>query len=517
MKNIKTYLIAIATAFSFASCGDSLLDIKPKDKFTTDVALSTIDGLEGAILGVYERGRNLIESNDVCVYRSCQTDLVMAGTNLNDQAVFRAILNMDYQFNGSNNGVRDIWNAYYIGINRANLIIEGVDNVKMDQTASNIAKRDQVLGEAYFFRAYYHHCLVTKWENIVLADKIDPAGTIFLSTPDQVYPLIISDLTKAIELLPEAVAINSSGRASKGVARHLLSKAYMDRGEWAKAAEMAEAVVKDPQYELLTDLTQIFSCTNQDNHEIIFAWQFSANDDGHPQRITQQWYPLYDRINGVSRSFQGGGRPWHRISPTPYYWTLFEPTDKRLDAYHKRFWTYDVNDSVNDPLAAGKAIGDTVRPGDFTASVDLGDRLIEPTTNKYFEDGSFGKSVEDAEGFRNIVQYRVAEAYLIAAEANWRAGNTSKGLEFLNAIRRRAGVSDYSTIDQDIILDESARELAHEGGRWELLKRMGVLVERVKAHSPEVGSNMQNYHVRWPIPRNFVDLTRVSQNEGYTE
>jgi len=519
MKNIKSYLIAIWVLLFLAGCGDAIVDLKPKDKFTTEVALSNLDGIEGAIYGVYERGRNIYESNDVSVYNACQTDIVKAGTNLGDQAALRSIFNIDNTFNGSLQVVKGIWDGFYVGLNRANLIIEMADKVEFEQSAGNIARKNRIIGEALFFRAYYHYYLVTRWDNIVLATQsaVDPNDPIVLVGADKVYPVIYADLIKAAELLPEAAAINSPGRISKGTARHLLAKAYMMQSEWAKAAEVAEQVVNDPAYDLVPIEEGIFDLDNQENKEIIFSWQFSQNDRTHPQRISHQWYPLYDRVSGVARTLAQGGRPWSRLVPSDYYWTLFEPTDKRLDGWHKRTWYFDTN-AADDPLPEGASIGDPVTAENVGSASGFGMNAIYPTTDKFKEDSDIlGKDIGAAEGFRNIIFYRVSEAYLIAAEANWRAGNMGKGLEFINAVRQRAGVSNFSTIDQNIILDEQARELGHEGHRWEMLKRMGVLVDKVKANNPDAGPNIQSFNVRWPIPRAFVDMTGVDQNEGYSE
>lgn len=519
MKQIKSYINILLVGLLFTACTESIVDIAPKNQMTTDVALSTVEGIEGAVYGIYERGRNILESNDICMYKQCQTDLVKAGSHLSDQDIFRAIFAMDYQFNGSLSGVGTIFDGYYIGINRANLIIEAADNFGDDLTAGDQARIDNALGQALFFRAYYHHCLVTKWDNIELitASALNPNEEIVLETPDEVYPVIIEDLEKAVELLLETSEVNSAGKVSKGVARHLLSKVYMDRGEWAKAAAMAEAVVNDPAYELIDELETVFDIDNQDNKEIIFSWQFSSSDLTHPQRISQQWYPLYDRVTGVARSFEQGGRPWARIHPSDYYWTLFEEGDRRLDGWHLRTWYFDI-DTEDDPIPEGFEIGDPVTTENVGEAAGFGVLTIVPTTEKYKEDSDIlGKAIGDAQGYRNIIQYRVSEAYLIAAEAYWRAGDEAKGLSFINAVRERAGVSSFNSISENIILDENARELGHEGGRWELLKRTGKLVDQVKAYNPEAGENIQDYHLRWPLPRTFVDLTGVQQNEGYTE
>lgn len=523
MKKIKTYIIALGVIALFSGCGESIVNLEPKDKFTTDVALSTLEGLEGSVYGVYERARNFYESEVTSTYNCVQTDLVKAGSNIGDakigsQQSLLSVFTFNSVFNGENSLVQQIWDGCYIGLNRANLIIEGIDNLQIDWTPDKIARKNQVLGEAYFFRAFYHYTLVTRWENIVLADKVsnDPDAKITLTPKENVYPLIISDLETAIQLLKSASEIGYSSRISKGTAHHLLSKALLVQQEWAKAAEHAEAVINDGYYKL-EPLDDIFSCAHEDNKEIILKWEFPKGDASHQSRTCQMWLPLYDRVNGVKRSFEQGGRPYARMHASDYFWTLYEPNDLRLKAYNKTHWYYDVETEAEGSIPPGENIGDTVKAETMTEYANLGAIVITPTTKKYFEDGTFGRKVDDASGWKDIIHYRLAESYLIAAEANWRAGNESKALTFINTIRQRAGVADFTSLDQEKILAEQARELGHEGHRYEMLKRLGVLEERIKLYNVDASANMQPFHTRWPIPRNFVDMTKVPQNEGYSE
>jgi len=273
MKKNITYLIALGVVALLSSCGDSIVNLEPKDKFTTDVALSTLDGLEGSVYGVYERAKNFYESEVSSTYSCVQDDLVKAGSNIGDgkigsQQSLLSIFSFNSVFNGSNSLVKEIWDGCYIGLNRTNLIIEGIDNLIIDWTPEKIARKNQVLGEAYFFRAYYHYLLVTRWENIVLADKVsnNPDAKITLANKDVVLPFIVSDLETAISLLKTASDIGFTSRISKGTARHLLSKVYLTQNDWAKAAEMSEAVINDGFYKL-EPLDNIFSCAYQDNKE----------------------------------------------------------------------------------------------------------------------------------------------------------------------------------------------------------------------------------------------------------
>ncbi len=512
MKNIKKILFILFVATTMlTSCSDDFLDIEPKDQLLFSTVLTSIDGLEGAIYGVYERGRFLYSSNDYCLYKIFYTDLIKAGTNIVDQNIWNQMATFT-NFDANNTGVRELWNGYYAGLNRANAIIYNIDNAPSGE------RKNTVWGEALFFRAYFHLCLVQYWDNIVLMRelKTDPNQAPVLSPKEDVYNLIVKDLLEAIPLLPESNTVTSRGKVSKGVARHLLSLAYMDMGKYAEAADMAVQVINDPAYEF-AHVDSVFSITDQNNSEIIFSWQFSKDEfdnlNGAKQRTSQQLVPLYDRVKGVRRSFEQGGRPWSRMSPTEYYWTLFEPNDLRLEAWHKRYWIYDVN-TTDDPLPPGVNIGDTVTSENIDEVSGFGIRVIEPTTKKYWEGGALGRTIDDAEGYRNIIQYRLSQAYLIAAEAYLRAGNAAAGQPYLDAVRDRAGVGHIELNDQNI-LDEQARELGHEGHRYPMLKRLGILIERVQTYSPDIGANMLPHHVRWPIPQQFIDLTKVPQNEGY--
>src|SRR5680860_532105 len=108
--------------------------------------------------------------------------------------------------------------------------------------------------------------------------------------------------------------------------------------------------------------------------------------------------------------------------------------------------------------------------------------------------------------------YRLAETYLIGAEAHMELGNTDQALEYLNPVRNRAHAASLDTIDQQTILDERARELAFEGQRWYTIKRMGVLVSQIKKYAGNdnwrniARERIEPHMVNWPIPESELDL-----------
>jgi hypothetical protein len=126
---------------------------------------------------------------------------------------------------------------------------------------------------------------------------------------------------------------------------------------------------------------------------------------------------------------------------------------------------------------------------------------------------------------RPVIVYRLAETYLIAAEAAFMLGKTTDAVSFINTIRERA--ADLNTANNiqasdlsiDFILDERSRELCGENMRWWDLVRTNKLLERVRLHNPEARPNIQQKHVLRPIPQAQLDATTTGepypQNPGW--
>jgi hypothetical protein len=476
------------------------------DPFISDIAKIIVNiSYESAISEVYEIGRFVYGDLDLCIYKLCISDLIKKGSHITDQSALNQYAGLE-GFDASNTAVKTLWDNYYEGLSIANTIIERINN----EDPAEKSQLSEILGEAYYFRAYFHKSLVERWDNIVLSDNTNP--DISIATKEDVYNLIVSDLDAAITLLPEASDVETVTGVSKGVARHLLSLVHMDLENWTEAAAYATEVINDPAYALLSynDIEDVFSVQTQENSEIIFSWKHDAQ---HRQACSVMLLSLYDRLNGVERSWEGGGRPWARLHPSDYYWTLFEESDPRLEAWHKRYWIYDI-DSPEDPLPEGVSIGDTVTEDNFEGtSGDDFDFYIATTVKKYWEDGTLGRTIEDPTGYRNIIQFRVSQAYLIAAEAYMKAGDNVTAQEYLDGLRAARNMTSIA-LTMDNILDEHARELGLEGHRYPMLKRLGLLYDRVNAN-PEWTGIIQSYHVRWPIPQSFIDEYGVIQNVGY--
>lgn len=529
MKNIKIYLLSFVLATLSWSCDDEIINTVDRDGLAAN-QIFNIGGLEATMFQVYERARNIHEDADISIYKICGDDLSIAGTNMNDSPVggIQGMNSYTSGFSPTSGKLNDLWNIMYASLGSCNRVIE---NTIVPKDATEKAKIDKFVGEALTMRAYLYLELVERFDNIPFS-KLLPEGQVPVSespleTKEVVYNQIIEDCKRAATLLPSRAQTTSVGSPTSGLANHILSLAYMDLGKWADAAKAAEEVISKGGYEL-QPLDKIFSLVGgkeaENNKEVIFSWVFTTSAVNRVNRMVMMMVPLYDRTNGVARSLEQGGRPYARLSPNSYYFSLFDADDKRLAAWHKLTWKFDVNTSSDLIVpSSGLRIGDAVTPaylGLTNASVvpNLGARIIDPACTKMWEDGTYGRLIDQAEGYRNVMVYRLSQAYLTAAEAHWRNGNTTRALELINKIRERAygnTTKNYTFLNQELIIQEHARELGFEGHRWAFLKRMGLLVDRVKQYNVTASPNILPKHVRWPLPQPFVDLSGVKQNEGY--
>lgn len=532
MKKFKFYLSVVSALLVLASCDDDIIDLTERDRLPTGIAVASIEGLQTSMIDVYVQARSLHENNEISLYKQCGTDIVTSGTNMVDVNSGGMLGMMEYgnAFDASSGSLEDIFNGLYLSLDRCNVVIAYGGNFEADNAAQETAK-NKIIGEAYALRAYIYLELAERWDNAViteLAETVDDIKfTAELSTQTELLEQVVSDATNAIPLLKSRLENGDVGKPSKDMAYLLLAKAQMWLGNWGLAADAAEDVIA--QGAQLQPLDGIFGLEGgktgeENNQELIFSWIFSPANQNRPQRTVQMYVPLYDRVPGVARTLEQGGRPWSRLSPSPYYWTLFEDGDGRLDAWHKSAWVVDDPDNIDTSLEGG----DTLQEGDLLtvdspyfqawASTANEARYLEPSTTKYWEDATYGRLASEAQGFSNIIVYRLAEAYIIGAEAHWRNDNEGRALTLINTLRERAfgdTSHNFTSLDQETILEEQARELGHEGHRWAMLKRLGLLVERVKMHNPSATNNIQDRHVRWPIPQNFVDQLGVEQNQGY--
>jgi len=251
----------------------------------------------------------------------------------------------------------------------------------------------------------------------------------------------------------------------------------------------------------------------------------------------------YDQQPGLSRTI-AYGRPFSRFMPT--HWLTDTCFKERVDdqRYAKTFQTVWLsNDAAKIPKdGSGNpkyALGDTAV---YMPGIDVTDGQISATRYQLVPPRKYTTVVYpsmikyddpnrpdvSAASIRPIIVYRLAETYLIAAEAAFNLGNTTVAAQYINTVRERAAYPDGNPAKMDIsptavtldfILDERSRELCGEGMRWMDLVRTHQLIQRVRLHNPDAAPNIQDFDTLRPIPQSLIDAVitgpEYPQNPGW--
>jgi hypothetical protein len=440
----------------------------------------------------------------------------------------------------------NVWSGFYQGIATCNTVIGRASEVE-DISEADLNIR---LGEVYFLRAMYYHILVMHWGAVPLElEEVKEVKTTAIRTPEnEVYEQIIADLLTAEQLLP--VTQPDYGRATKPAAQALLARVYLTTNQNKEAANYAKTVINEYDFSLLEDFAEIWDIDNEQNSEVIWAVQYTRDERLNSGGNRSHLYFLmeYDFEPGLTLNINYG-RSWVRYFPSRFFLDMLQETrwkDSRYEKVWKEVWfannpnnllpeqqlgdtalvvvPYSVPQEVEEAKANKYTIFDIDRI--YDGENPIGKKSRWPTLFEKHTDPLRSSNI-NIEGSRDWFVFRLAEMYLIAAEALMKQGLPSEGAEYMNILRRRAAwpgneadmeiSADQLTLD--FILDERAYELAGEMFRWPDLKRTGKLIERVKLYNPEARANIQEMHLVRPIPTNMIDRItnkdEFQQNPGY--
>ncbi len=361
-----------------------------------------------------------------------------------------------------NSTVSGWWSDAYNGIYAANAVIEGVDN----STALSLEDKNQIKGEALFIRAYLHSLLVELYGPIPYIRTTDyVANTKVARMPvEVVYGHIITDLKTASGLLGADVS-GERVRAYAAVADALLARVYLYTQQWELAETTASKVIDAFVWE--PDLNKVFKKNSSGS-----IWQIKPPEDGINASEGNRFI--------IPSSSSPGARPVLSAS----LMNVFEPNDRR-----KSDWIGKSTVGANTWYYAFKY--QQARP------TEVNDK---PTSLEY------------------TVVFRLAEQYLIRAEARAQRGKIVDAQTDLNKIRTRAGLPNTtaSTLNDLLkaIFDERQVELFTEKGlRWFDLKRTGRAAEVLAPIKP----GWQHTDILFPVPESEILLNPnlLPQNDGY--
>ncbi len=538
---LSCFLLAI---FVVTSCKESELTEVPLDKLSPENAFNTAGAFDAAIAGLHKVARDEISGSDNPYYY-----MLTVGTDEGRLGGYTASASIyDYdQLNSQHVIPAYFWNVMYTGyLPKANLIIK-----KAEENASVFtteAQKNAVIGEARFFRAYAHYCLVNLFGDVPLVTEFYTSPKYdFVRTPkSEVLNSVKEDLEFAAQWLPTKNSVAAAGRISQGAANHLLTAVYLEIGDNDAAIASATKVINggyalmmqrfgnyasEPS-DVFRDLFRFRNVNLAANTETIWALQYENTTTGggsdygaRGNHMLRCWGANYFSIPepnptpGESNPNPmividtiGRGVGWCATNNFVRYDIWNDKNDIRNSKYNiLRIYTGNNPESTK---WYGKVLS-------FSAShavpIDTITQLI-PQWRKV--EGVYEAGLTTGRTYTDLYKMRLSETYLLRAEAYMNKGDLQKAADDINVVRNRAHATPVAPADvtMDYILDERARELFLEEERRITLNRVGKLYERTVKYNPQIGPTMKQENVLFPIPLDAIQLNSgavIPQNPGY--
>ena len=523
--NMKKYITYLAFVFVLISgCTDEFLEEEPRDRITADDLYTTPTGFENGLNALYAQVR--LERTQDGGINGTRIYPAQGASDAYYRSRFGSVDNAFVEYgsflNSNTEIVSNLWSWLYETINAANTIVVRADDPNV--TWESDAQKNEVVGQAKVIRAWAYRHLINLWGDVPLTLDQSTGTTIRTDWERDPVATVMqameSDLLDAEQGLPEQQT--TPGRLSKAVAQHYLAELYLMMDDPEQAAQKAQAAIDNPNFSLITErygvragqpgvpfMDQFYDGNvlfNQGNTEILWALPYDRDVLGGGDNVMRRsWMIRYSVNAGVPVSPERG-RGSDFFAVTPFALDLYEPQDDRGSefAIHR----YVLTDA-----------GDTL----FTSSEGYGDSLalrepLYPSTRKW-DDGD-PDNVGTNDGYRDQPYLRLAETYLLLAEALHLQGDNAGAAEALNTVRSRSNASEITAADVsiDFILDERIRELLTEEHRRYTLLRVNKWLERTRAHNPQSAPFITEREQLLPIPQVVIDtnIDRVlPQNPGY--
>lgn len=465
IKQLITRTLFLVFLASFYSCEELVEIDSPTDKLVREEVFHNNQTAISAMDGIYNE---LFQADFSSGSRSSVT--VLAGLssgnvqNLNSSNVDMMQFEQ-HEIDPTNLGNLQLWSSAYNIIYLCNSLIEGLGN----STSIDVDLQQQLEGEVRFVRAFSYFQLVNLYGAVPLVLTTDYRENALKSRTevDEIYNLIENDLIISSEILSSSYRNNERTSVNQFVANALLARVYLYQEDWHKAEDHSSKVINETAiYELLDNLDDVFLANSQEA-----IWQISPIGGG-----------------GIASNTNDG--------------SMFI-----IDPFFSFFATLKLNEAIVPEFS----------------ETDI--RLQKWVGYNSSKDAFFSHKYKiDASSEFPIREYsmvlRLAEQYLIRAEARAKLGNTTDAIDDLDVIRKRAGLSALSEISPNITEEDLLEEIFLQrrlelftewGHRWFDLKRTGR-IENVFGNSP----TWQNTDKLYPIPAEELSKNaNLIQNDGY--
>ncbi|WP_188050010.1 RagB/SusD family nutrient uptake outer membrane protein [Flavobacterium sp. GP15] len=451
------FIVVLLLPILLFSC-ESFIEVDlPQSQLTGTTVFENASTANAALSDIYAK----LRESGVASGTTASATLLL-GSYADDMEFYGNNNNIE-QFNkhtllASNTMLTSFWNVSYAQIYATNALLEGVQN----STAITGEDRNRLIGEALFIRAYIYFYMVNLFGDVpyIITTDYNQNAVAFKTPQAQVWQFISNDLVKAESLLPKSYPTSERVRTNKAVVTAMLARVYLYIGNWTEAENHAVAVIDNPDYSW------------ESNPELVFL-------KNSPSII----WSLHPGIAGLNtndaRTFAFSSGPPSKSTLSINLYNAFEPSDLR-----KTLWIKTV---IND-------------------------------LNTWYQPYKYKKNTVTPQAEEYTILFRLAEQYLIRAEARAHLGNISGAQDDLNKIRNRAGLNNTSANTPESLLTAILNErrfefFTEQGHRWLDLKRTG---NAANALSP-VKLGWKSTDILLPLPEKELILNNnlLPQNPGY--
>ncbi|MDR1203205.1 MAG: RagB/SusD family nutrient uptake outer membrane protein [Tannerellaceae bacterium] len=603
-KKMKYKTGAIIAVCLLSSCGSDFLNPDPLSFYAPENVLVDEAGLQAVLDNALTSFRNEFCTDQAPFLTNMKySDIAVDGST--DKATPWQDLNNQMLPDGTNNDLAYTkigwyWDESYINIKDCNTIVSRIDNAEF----SSEEAKNRLLGCAYFVRAYRYYMKTLQYGDVplVLEEPSEPKVDYYTTTKESIWPKMIKDLEFAIKYVPEANQTNR-GQVTKAACKHLLAKYYLLEGRFDEAIQITSEVINGgihklctsrfgsdasvPEKDVVWDMFRVENKSLSENTEGLLMTIDRYGMDGNTTGVISMRNALpYYGLTGIIKTPNGAnglsdaanneiglveeyGRGIARIRPTYYaqkgVWAINgneDFSDYRHRTDNENWITMEML-VYNSP--ALKRSGNEWYGKNLQLYNDQGVILCSDTIRCWFGWPHYKVWVPDPDrvqpwgGQGDWYIFRLAETYLLRAEAYAWKSEWQKAADDINVVRKRANAQYIYTAEDlqvqqiDAILDERARELYYEESRKVELTRMAIIyartgiqcyngktysmdritednfwydrvVEVSDFYNKEARTPYGNYftcspfHIFWPIPSYAINTNTggiINQNKGY--
>ncbi len=612
----KVFLLLVIAANMVSGCKKSFLDTDPQSFYDPTSTFSTQSGLDAAIgmcdkhlrsyWSYYQTRAQSLPINSEYI----MSDIAVSGKT-DDGNIFADIATRltpsDGAYKDDVNMLGYFWDESYNGIKYANTITTYIEDV----TGLDDAVKKEYTGRAYFHRAFRYLALCFLYKDVPLVSKIVsvPKQNYKSTSREAILEMITKNMEDAVQWVPQQANMAYIGMVNKGACRQLLIKCYLATGQWDKAIAQADTLINNSGYSLMTSTFGTFESPLESTwhitRNVIWDLHRPVNKSIAANKEAILSMPDRDGTDAAIKfsSMRNWGPMWNSS-------TLVSPSGKYMQSYARSSSNYNANLDFNTAIGRGISI---IRPTHF-AQYELWDvngiddtadlrhnsrvgnwgrmdslkyndpsdvayygknlRLYNGTTllctdtiRNWFNWPHYKVFVTDPDYVGNLAStnnnggsadwycYRLAETYLLRAEAQFYKGNIVAATTDVNVVRQRAGCQQlYSAVNIGDIVNERARELWMEEWRHMELSRISYSLalsgkadewgntyavaslsdnsywyQRIQHYSDYYNKNkvtvkgrsytIAPHNIYLPVPQSAIDANlygKLSQNYGYS-